>query len=154
MSRSSEFEHGRLFSQLSGELRSKGGFSVNLHTGERPSSGIMVSDLVGEKSRPLRGTTGAHIQAYAAQNKGKRLRGPNRFLGGWADQDVKPAQAVLDRSTRYPDTPLGRSKGYVRMVANVQKAAYDVGKDAYIANPAHQPDPVKWAKRIRGQNVP
>jgi hypothetical protein len=147
----------RQFGQLSGELRSKGGFSVNIHTGERPTSGIMVSDLQGERSMPLRGTTGAHIQAYAEENKGKRLRGPNRYLGGWAQRDVRPQQAVLDRSTRYPDTPLGRSKGYVRMVANVQKAAYDVGKDSYIQNPARQGTAdvgiEKIMRRMRGENV-
>ena len=143
----------RQFGQLSGELRSKGGFSVNIHTGERPTSGIMVSDLKGERSRPLRGTTGQHIQEYAEENKGKRLRGQQRYLGGWADRDATPHQAVLDRSTRHPDTPLGRSRGYVRMVANFQKSAYDVGKDSYINNPAHMDDPAKRMARIQGKNV-
>lgn len=141
------------FGDLAGELHSKGGFSVNVHTGDRPTSGIMVSDLQGERSHPLGEVTGQHIQAYAEENKGRRLRGQQRYLGGWADRDVSPHQAVLDRSTRHPDTPLGRSRGYVRMVANFQKAAYDVGKDSYINNPAHMDDPAKRMARIQGKNV-
>jgi hypothetical protein len=113
----------------------------------------MVSDMRGEQSHPLHGVTSQHIQDYAQQKGGKRLTGPHRFLGGWADKDVQPHQAVLDRSTRYPETPLGGSQAYVKMVANRQKAAYHVSKDSYIDNPAHEPDKVKWARRIQGQNV-
>lgn len=142
-----------MFSQLSGELRSKGGFSVNVSTGERPTSGYMVSDVEGEKSRPLKTTRGRHIQAYAEEHKAK-LKGANRFLGGWAERDVKPQQAVLDRSTRYPETPLGHGQAYVNMVSNVQRSAYHVSKDAYIANPAYEADPVKRMRRMQGRNVP
>jgi hypothetical protein len=137
-------------------LRSKGGFTVNVHTGERPTSGYVVADLQGERKMPLRGTTGRDIQAYAETKGGKRLTGPHRYLGGWADKGAKPQQAVLDRSTHYPETPWGQSKSYVRMVANFQKAAYHVtsatsGTD--IDNPAHMDDPVKRMRRFRGENV-
>jgi hypothetical protein len=146
------------FGDLAGELHTKGGFSVNIHTGERPTSGMMVSDLRGEKSMPLATTRGEDIQSFAEENKGKRLRGERRYLGGWADREQKPAMAYLDRSTRYPDTPHGQARGYVRMVANFQKSAYDVGKDAYIPNPAQpqdQPrDLQRSMRRMQGQNVP
>lgn len=143
----------RQFGGLSGELRSKGGFSVNIHTGERPTSGYMVSDLQGEQKRPLRGTTGRDIQAYAETKGGKRLSGPHRFLGGWADKEAKPQTAYLDRSTHYPESEWGHAKAYTRMVANFQKAAYHVTTDSEIKNPAHMDDPVKRMRRLRGENV-
>ena len=146
------------FGELAGELRDKGGFSVNIHTGERPTSGVMVSDLRGERSQPLARTSGADIQSFAEENKGKRLRGPNRYLGGWADTEQKPSMAYIDRSTRYPNTPHGRARGYVRMVANFQKSAYDVGKGSLIPNPAlpqDQPRNLERSmRRMQGQNVP
>jgi len=143
------------FGELAGELHTKGGFSVNVHTGERPTSGIMVSDLRGERQFP-KGATGPDIQAYAQENKGKRLqhtRQTQRYLGGWQEGKT----SYLDRSTRYPDTPHGRARGYTRMVANYQQAAYDVGKDSYITNPARQGSAdvglEKTMRRMRGENV-
>jgi len=143
------------FSGLAGELRTKGGFSINVHTGERPTSGIMVSDLRGERQYPG-GASGGDIRAYAEEQGGKRLqhtKTTQRFLGGWHEGDT----SYLDRSTRYPDTPHGRARGYVRMVANYQQAAYDVGKDSYITNPARQGAAdvglEKTMRRMRGENV-
>ena len=142
------------FGDLAGELHTKGGFSINVHTGKRPTSGVMVSDMIGERQLPARQATGPAIQSYTEESKGKRLRGPNRFLGGWKEGDT----AYLDRSTRYPDTPHGQARGYVRMVANLQKAAYDVGHDSYIDNPARQGSadrgPMGSLRRMSGQNVP
>ena len=44
------------------------------------------------------------------------------------------------------------------MVANLQKAAYDVGHDSYIDNPARQGSadrgPMGSLRRMSGQNVP
>jgi hypothetical protein len=140
------------FGDLAGELHTKGGFSVNVHTGERPQSGYMVSDLRGEKKMPLSEVQGSDIESYARQKKGKRLMGPHRFLGGWANQE--DANAYLDRSTHYPDTPWGQSKAYVRMVSNNQKAAFDVGRSREIPNPAYEGDVRKRMARMQGQNVP
>lgn len=138
-------------------MRREGGFSVNIHTGEQPTSGYMVSDLRGERSKPLRHLTGKDIQDYAMQKGAKRLSGPHRYLGGWADRDVSPHTAYLDRSTHYPETDWGKSKAYVRMVANAQKSAYHVGQDAIIPNPAIPQDKPrdlgKIMRRMQGQNV-
>lgn len=117
----------------------------------------MVSDLQGERSLPLRSTTGQDIAAYAGQKKGKRLTGPRRFLGGWADKDATPQRAVLDRSTHYPDTPLGDARSYVRMVKNAQKSRYVVHTEDVEPNPAmpqDQPrDLDKVMRRLKGENV-
>jgi hypothetical protein len=145
------------FGALAQELHTSGGFSVNVHTGERPTSGIMVSDLRGEHSQPLSTIGGRDIQSFAEQGKGKRLRGPNRYLGGWADTEQKPSMAYIDRSTRYGDNPLGQSQAYVRMVANQQKSAFDIGRGALIPNPAHPQDQPRnlqrSMRRMRGENV-
>lgn len=117
----------------------------------------MVSDLQGEQAMPLHGTAGRHIRAYAQEHQAA-LTGANRFLGGWADTDVRPSQAVLDRSTHYPETPLGQSQSYVKMVTNAQKSRYNVGKDRVESNPAipgDQPrDLGKIMRRMKGENVP
>jgi hypothetical protein len=142
----------RQFGQLSEQLR-KGGFTANIHTGEQPTSGYVVSDLQGERSRPLRSTRGRHIEAYAREHEAA-LTGPERYLGGWARRHVRPQEAVLDRSTRYPETALGHSRAYVGMVANRQESMYQVSNRDYPENPAYEKDPVKWMRRIQGRNVP
>jgi hypothetical protein len=146
----------RQFGELGADLQSKGGFSVNINTGARPITGYMVSDPQGEEKRPLSATRGKHIEAYARQHE-QALQGPGRYLGGWADKDVAPHQAYLDRSTRYPESKLGRSQGFVNMVANFQKSMYHIDQDATVPNPAQPQDkPVDLAKsmrRMRGENV-
>jgi hypothetical protein len=141
------------FGGLSGELRRSGGFSVNVETGERPTSGIMVSDPGGEEQRPLRQTRGPDIKAYA-QAHAEHLKGGNRFLGGWKEGRT----AYLDRSTRYPAEGLGASHAYLAMVGNRQKAAYNVGTGQEISNPARQGrydvDEMTSIRRMRGENVP
>jgi hypothetical protein len=144
------------FGQLSEALQRKGGFSINIHTGHEPTSGYMVADFGAERTRPLQTTRGHHIEAYARQHE-RALTGPNRYLGGWADTGVQPHEAALDRSTLYPETPVGHAQGYTNMVANFQKALYHVTTGKDITNPA-QPqegkvDALRSLRRMRGENV-
>jgi len=139
------------FSGLSHQLHDPnvGGFSVNMQTGKSPSSGIMVSDLAGEQKSPLSGTHGPDIEAYARANK-KHLAGKDRFMGGWANKGT----VYLDRSTRFPATPLGRAQGYVHTVANNQRAAYDIGADSDVfTQPGFVEDKRKAMRMLRGENV-
>jgi len=138
------------FGDLAQELRREGGFSVNVHTGERPSSGTMVSDPRGERKAPLAQTHGPDIEDYA-RTHAQHLRGENRFLGGWKEGGT----AYLDRSTRYREGE--ESRAYVHMVTNRQKAAYNLTQDAEITNPARQGrydvSEEKAMRRMRGENV-
>jgi hypothetical protein len=145
----------RQFGQLSGQLRREGGFTVHIGTGQQPKTGIMVSDPPeqSEQRTSLQETHGPEIGAYARKHE-QALQGPERHLGGWVKEDTKPKQAVLDRSTRYPETPLGESQAYVHTVANRQEAAWHLGRSEPIDNPAYEADPKRWIRRIQGQNVP
>lgn len=105
---------------------------------------------------PLHGTAGRHIRGYAQEHE-TALTGSNRYLGGWADTDVRPHTAYLDRSTHYPGTSLGHAQAYVKMAANFQKSLFNAGTKDIEPNPAmpqDQPrDLRKSMRRIQGLNV-
>lgn len=151
------------FHGLSDQLRKQGGFTVNVNTGEQPSSGVAVAEP-GNEVRMIN-AKGGSIANYAAE-RSTLLSQPGMHLGGW-DAGPLPGppggreggafemtydssgtgtvskhhnirhEDVLDVSRVIPEHPLGHHIADVhhRMHVNRQDAAFDLGRGVEIPNP-------------------
>lgn len=148
--------HGQ-FKDLAKTLRSGGGFSVNVNTGQSPETGFMVAAPGSrEQKRPAATVEGRHIHAFAtAQDNKPQLSRSDRYLGGWGGRTV----ASLDVSQNIAHDPKvaegygtdvahadAREKALGALYVRNEEAAYDLNKKnpdgstgADLPNPAYDP---------------
>src|ERR1700679_2414078 len=87
------------FEKLAEEANANpGGFSVDVKTGRKPRSGIMVSQA-GSERRLTHPTTGGHLEQYAGDYK-EPLEAPGAKFGTWHPKDGPKVDA--DVSMRFP----------------------------------------------------
>jgi hypothetical protein len=103
-----------------------GGYSVNLETGESPTSGLMMGKYANDDPRNLvvsgRSMSPEDARAHAAANIAALKRKEN-FFGTW--KDAESGNTYLDVSKRFePDERRPATKFGER---TAQKAGYDVG---------------------------
>lgn len=129
--------NGAQFGQVLKNTLEKGGDSVNVVTGQRPTTGFMVSDENSETRVSAEGLDVDRITRHVDKH-GAVLRGdPEAHLGTWRDArysesgDMVPSPldtVYLDVSRRY-HAPL---RAYMAGERENQKAIYDVAKDETI----------------------
>lgn len=101
---------------LSRQLQTEGGFSVDPYTGQTPQSGSMASAFGAEEQYP--GTVSpSQIESYA-QRRGPHMQSTGAYMGGWQDDDT----AYLDQSRRFGDRDQAMEYGR----RNAQRAMYDL----------------------------
>jgi len=100
------------------------GFTVDPKTGERPTTGWMVSRPGHEeKYRSYKGGP-ERLSTYADKHEGA-LSEPGAHMGGWHSQGT----AYLDVSHRHEDTHKGGVEAIVDMHRHHQEAIYNLGAD-------------------------
>ena len=100
-----------------------GGYSVNLGTGETPTSGLMMGKYSNEDPRNTIGAlTNALIKEHARKNT-KALGEQENFLGTWLNAD-EANKAYLDVSRRFNEDEIRAATKFGE--ATRQKAGYNV----------------------------
>ena len=154
------------FADLGKTLRSGGGFSVNVNTGESPQTGFMVAAPGSKEGKyPAATVHGGQVQAFAQRpDNAKELSRSDRYLGGWGGRTV----ASLDVSQNIAHDPKvvaeygtdvahadAREKALGALYVRNEEAAYDLNKKnpdgsvgADLNNPAYDP---KRPKNTPGQ---
>jgi hypothetical protein len=122
---------GRYPSTTAGRVVNKtateGGYSVNLPSGQRPTSGLMMGQYPNADPRntvippSLGPLSRAHVSEFVEKNKGP-LRAENKYLGTWRDTD---GTVYLDVSRRFDPDELRQAVKYGERTG--QLAGYDVG---------------------------
>jgi hypothetical protein len=106
----SRVQFGELAEKLNNPGEYGSGFSVKTsgpNTGETARDVYLVGGMTSAPEGVLnRPATGEDIRSYARTHAGE-LEGENRWLGGWGPQELKE-QAILDVSTSFPPTDMGR----------------------------------------------
>jgi hypothetical protein len=117
------------FAEAAKNLRTQGGFSMNMRTGKAPTQGWMVarrSDTDLEPIRPaeatgegLRAIRGRHANAYAQEG----------HMGGWVDKDM----GEVEPSKRFRRFMPAQAA----MHEHGQKAMFNVGNQRSYWNSSH-----------------
>jgi hypothetical protein len=112
----------RIFSETQ-----KGGYSVHLPTGERPSEGLMMGVYSNKDPRNSviigRAMTQADVKAHGERNI-MALQHPERFYGTW--RDPATGNVYFDVSQRFPARDIRQATKFGERTR--QLAGYDVGK--------------------------
>lgn len=118
-----------------------GGYTVDLKTGEEPSTGTMVSIPGHEKAIPISDLTPTEVVNYGEEPANKKmLEAPDMSLGTWRssdDQTIGDA-AYLDISKNYPDTPTGAQSARAAAMEGAQWGLWNIDREvteSNIANP-------------------
>lgn len=110
------------------------GFSVNVETGEAPTSGYMVAMAGTERTIPSSLIHPSDLHRYVEEHQG--LRKIDRYFGGWNDPDR--SQVDLDTSMNMPSGgPLDESAARVAMIRHQQRSMYHVDTGNLVTNPYH-----------------
>ena len=108
-----------LSAQFAETVKEKGGATVNIQTGESPTSGVMVSRYGSEKQVP--GVPSPEVvDSYIDQHKAT-LSQAGSFMGGWSEHGT----TYMDESLNFGDRRKARSFGR----ENAQRALYDLDAD-------------------------
>ncbi len=140
---------------LSDRMRTQGGFTVNVETGEHPTSGFSVADH-GREETHLPGERRSHAH-YVQKNIGA-LSQPGKYFGGWREtgEGGKPKMDYFDTSSVYPASKAGKTQARLGSFANNQKAHYSLHEGVEEENPGYEGDAGAQArrmKRMQGRNV-
>lgn len=134
--------------------RKSGGFTVNVGTGDEPTSGIAVGIPGHERQIPSRETTVGDLRGYVHENA-ETLRRPGMHFGGWkprgTTQGSSPSEVSLDvsrvvpvkESSEYPESVMHAdavTSAYDLMHAYDQEASFDLGTFKEIRNPGWNPE--------------
>jgi hypothetical protein len=94
-----------------------GGDTVHLETGERPTSGYMVSEAGAERRIPADDLHTSDVVHYARDHR-DTLSAPDAYMGGWTSEGT----SYLDVSRRHAILGEAQAAG----VRNNQLAIYDL----------------------------
>lgn len=114
--------------RIQNATRKDGGYSVNLQSGETPSSGLMMGKYANDDPRnmvvegPL---TRAAIEQHALANR-KVLDRPDHFFGTWRDPET--GKTYLDVSQRFDPADIRAATKFGERTG--QLAGYNVGAGA------------------------
>ena len=113
----------------------KSGFSVNMQTGESPTSGYMVAQSGSERSFSAPLMHPEHLHQYAT-DYAAQLGGSDRYFGGW--NDVEAGRVDLDASVNMPSGgPVEHAAAKVAMIRHGQRSMYNVDSNDLEWNPYH-----------------
>jgi hypothetical protein len=112
--------------QILAETRRSGGYSVNVPTGERPSSGLMMGIYRNDDPRNLvvsgRQPTPADVLAHAQRNV-EALRKEGRFAGTW--RDPQTGNVYFDVSQQFAPGDIRAATKFGERTGQI--SGYDVG---------------------------
>lgn len=136
------------FSDLHGQLRDAGGFTVNVNTGKHATEGIAVA--LSQHERMHASATAEDLHAFARDNAGP-LSTPGAHMGAWDDRagsghdylDVTRVHAGTSR------TPIGRAAAVGHAIKENQIASFDLSTGETITNPYHGQSPEQARESIR-----
>lgn len=119
----------------------KGGYTVDLKTGQEPTTGTMVSIPGHEKQIPTPELNPSSVVAYGEDPSNKNLlSSPEMYLGTWRSDDDKEVgdAGYLDVSKNYPDTPQGAQAARRAAMEGAQWGLWNIDRgvtEKNIANP-------------------
>jgi hypothetical protein len=138
------------------ETKQRGGYSVNLPTGEIPKEGIMVGKYANTDPRNtvVEGLLSTkQVQAHAAKNA-KALGSPDNFFGSWTDPAT--GKTYLDVSKKFPAsdirpaTKFGEKTGQLSMYNPGTGEFPPVGNFPGFVSGANTPEGVvPYAQRLQ-----
>jgi hypothetical protein len=138
------------FSGLHKQLKTEGGFSVDVKTGKSPTVGYMVAIPGHEEQIRSVNVAPAHLKEYV-QKHGADLDRKGAHFGGW-DNKAKGDTSLDIAKNIKPDKKVARKYGasvakadaltstHDLMLASNQEAAYDVKTGKDVDNPHYKDD--------------
>ena len=120
------------------------GFSVNIVTGESPTSGYMVSEPDTEEDVPV--GPARPLVGFARNHKEALVR-PGAHMGGWKPEGSDVAFLDRSRNIDEPSNPDVLTSAMDIALAHRQEAIYDVAGDRSIMSP----DWKHWPRERKAQ---
>jgi hypothetical protein len=117
-----------------------GGYTVDLKTGQVPTTGTMVSIPGHEKAVPVEQLNKQSVIEYGETPENKALlKSPEMFLGTWrSDEDKSVGDAgYLDVSKNYPDTPEGSKAARRAAMEGSQWGLWNIDRGVTESNISH-----------------
>jgi hypothetical protein len=148
---------------IESKTKARGGYSVNLQTGEVPEEGIMAGKYRNADPRtavvepgmltPKGLLTRKQIEAHATKNE-KVLSSPDHFFGTW--EDKKTGKVYLDVARKFaakdirPATKFAEKTGQIAMYNAATGAEPPVGSfPGFVAGTATPPGVVPYTTRLQ-----
>lgn len=123
------------------ERTKKGGYTVDLKTGEEPKTGTMVSIPGHEQAVPISNLTPKAVTEYGEMPEKKELlSSPGMFLGTWRSSDDKSVgdAGFLDISQNFTDNAAGAQLARKAAMEGAQWGLWNIDREvteSNIANP-------------------
>lgn len=122
------------------ERTKEGGYTVDLKTGQEPTTGTMVSIPGHEEPVPMEKLNPKSVTAYGEAPENKALLGKEgMYLGTWrsdADKSIGDA-GYLDISQNFPDTAEGAKEARKAAMEGSQWGLYNIDRGLTEHNIAH-----------------
>ena len=118
------------FADLSSQLETAGGFTVNPRTGKSPSTGWMVGQRIHTHVEP--GIAPPESIKGFTESRAVTLSSPGGHLGGWRSPE---GETHLDVAHRKPETPAGRSQARRALVATGEQESFKLSTFEGDVNP-------------------
>lgn len=122
------------------ERTKAGGYTVDVKTGQEPTSGTMVSIPGHEKPVPIPKLTPETVSEYGESTENKPLlESKDMYLGTWrsdADKEIGDA-GYLDISKKYPDTSRGAQQARRAAMEGSQWGVWNIDRGVTESNITH-----------------
>jgi hypothetical protein len=118
------------------ERTQKGGYTVDLKTGQEPKTGTMVSIPGHEVPVPMDKFSEKDVQDFVTPKRQNVLKEPGMHLGTWrSDSDTNIGDAAyLDISKKFPDTGAGARQARQAAMGGDQWALYNIDRGMFEKN--------------------
>jgi hypothetical protein len=133
----------------------RGGYTVDLKTGQEPKTGTMVSIPGHEEPVPMSKFSEKDVEGYVTPERKKVLSQEEMHLGTWrsgADENIGDA-AYLDISKRFPDTGEGARMARQSAMSGDQWALYNIDRNKFESN-ITKPDVVEKIRTEQKIDIP